>query len=514
MAGRIPILRSLTCLPDCWAQRLFPGPNSFPDEACPRLLLLQGCLLALVAGALLLTRLTCPLLEPEEARYAEIPRQMLAEGRWVEPVLHGQPYYQKPPVLYWLVMVSYQLFGVHDWAARVVPALASFGSIFIIWFWGRRVFGPAAGFWAALILALSVRFVYLGRMVTCDPLLSIWVIGALAAGHLAVRGPRLRWPWWLCSALLSGMGVLTKGPVALALVLGPVFVFQFLDRRSARPSLGSASGFLALAIGVAGPWYAAMAHANPEAAFDFFWQHNVQRFLNPVDHQEPPWFFLPGLLLGTLPWSLLLVPLARWLLDRSGSVATRPPAALGFCVIALCWCVGFFSLSGCKRVGYILPALPLLAMCLGCCFGARKMSGAATWHWRSAILHFGGAALVFVVLFLGVLLWLPGYHRRFALRGQVRPQIEEAANCTNVVCYPKRWDSVSFYLHCNNIRVFTGEQKDALMAVLQGRGATLMFVKNPWVNDFRAQLPASLEFVPVGRHGTTMTVGIVRDKGF
>ena len=72
------------------------------------------------AAVLFFGGVSYPLLEPEETRYAEIPRQMLAEGRFIVPVLHGQPYYDKPPLLYWLVMASYSLFGVHDWAARLV----------------------------------------------------------------------------------------------------------------------------------------------------------------------------------------------------------------------------------------------------------------------------------------------------------------------------------------------------------------------------------------------------------
>ena len=74
-------------------------------------------LLLAMSSLLFLTRLRAPLLEPQEPRYAEIPRQMLDEGRFVTPVLYGQPYLDKPPLLYWLVMASYQLFGVHDWAS-------------------------------------------------------------------------------------------------------------------------------------------------------------------------------------------------------------------------------------------------------------------------------------------------------------------------------------------------------------------------------------------------------------
>src|SRR5207249_11895429 len=153
-------------------------------------------------------------------------RQMLAEGRFVEPVWHGQPYYHKPPLLYWLVMLSYRLCGVHDWAARLVPALASFATVFVTWWWGRRAFGARTALASALILALSARFIYLGRMLTMDPLLALWVTTALATAHAALSAGAMRWRWWLLSALASGLGLLTKGPVALALVLVPVALFH------------------------------------------------------------------------------------------------------------------------------------------------------------------------------------------------------------------------------------------------------------------------------------------------
>src|SRR5947209_15783135 len=125
----------------------------------------RSLLILLAAAALLFfSRLDLPLLEPQEARYAEIPRQMLRDGSWVVPTLHGQPYLDKPPLLYWLVMVSYRLFGVHDWAARLVPCSAAFLTVLVTYGWGRRVLGGRAAFLGALVLCLSGRFVYLGRM--------------------------------------------------------------------------------------------------------------------------------------------------------------------------------------------------------------------------------------------------------------------------------------------------------------------------------------------------------------
>src|SRR5262245_12271845 len=207
-------------LPFWWSRVLFAGQvrggQTFPSAPATG----AWPLVVLVAAALLFfTRLSAPLLEPDEARYAEIPRQMLAEGRWLVPVLHGQPFYDKPPLLHWLVMGSYQAFGVHDWAARLVPATAGFLLVLVTYLWGRHALGPRAALVGSLMLCLSARFVYMGRMLAMDGLLCLWVVTALAAGHRALSGPAPRWGWWLLSAAACGLGILTKGPVTLVLVV-------------------------------------------------------------------------------------------------------------------------------------------------------------------------------------------------------------------------------------------------------------------------------------------------------
>src|SRR5258707_949660 len=109
--------------------------------------------------------------------------------------------------------------------------MAAFLSVLVIYWWGRRTVGPRAALAGAFILCLSARFVYLGRMLTMDSLLGLCVVTALAAAHVAVSGPRLRWGWWVLSALACGFGLLTKGPVALALIAVPVLACQALDPR-------------------------------------------------------------------------------------------------------------------------------------------------------------------------------------------------------------------------------------------------------------------------------------------
>ncbi len=530
-------------------------------------------LLVLLAATLFFLRLRAPLLEPQEPRYAEIPRQMLQEGRLLVPVLHGQPYLDKPPLLYWLVMGSYGLFGVHDWSARLVPGLAGVLTVLLTYGWGRRAVGERAGLCGALVLCLSAGFVYRQRMLNMDSLLCLWVTAALASAHRALTtGPLLRRRWGLTAAVACGLGLLTKGPVALVLIGTPLLLYRCLEPRCARVSFRAAALFVLLAVAVAAPWYVAVMVREPDFAYSFFWRHHVERFLTPFDHEKPAWFYLPGLLAGMLPWTLLLPGFVRYLARRSPRAARRRPAALGFFLLSALWCVLFFSASGCKRPAYILPAMPPLALALGCYLNVlvphgRRLSGAGLlllWRWRSAAASAGDdaragagpgdrrrwpagkqmsaswlwpscwrslaacglalgctrriswgvcAAVTFVVLGLGVYHLQPAYNRQFALRGHLRGDTDLADGTRlPVVCYPQRWDSVSFYLPRADVRVYTLEQRRQMLADLRSRPRTLLLVKSGKVlDDLLRELSDSIEFVAHGRPGV-VTAGWVRPR--
>jgi 4-amino-4-deoxy-L-arabinose transferase-like glycosyltransferase len=532
----------------------------------------SGLLLLALASTLFFLRLRAPLLEPQEPRYAEIPRQMLAEGRLLMPVLHGQLYLDKPPLLYWLVMSSYALFGVHDWAARLVPGLAGVLTVLLTYWWGRRVVGERAGLVGALVLCLSAGFVYRQRMLNMDSLLCLWVTAALASAHTALTaGPVVRQRWWLLAAAACGLGLLTKGPVALVLILTPLVLYPRLEPRCARVSWRDWIAFVALALALAAPWYVAVMVQVPDFVHTFFWRHHVERFLTPFDHEKPVWFYLPGLLAGMLPWTLLLPGFLRFLSRRSLRSARRRPAGLGFLLLAALWCLLFFSASGCKRPAYILPAMPMLALALGCYLNvlvprARRTAGAGLlilWHWRSraawqatvlvlllalgivvladvkqvikpgpaivlgtlavaALSRFTGrcgvswgvcAAVTFAVLGFGVYHLQPAYNRQFALRGHLRTDANLADRTRlPVVCYPQRWDSVSFYLPHADVRVYTLEQRRQLLVDLRSQPRTLLLVKSGKVlEDLLRELPDSVEFVARGRPGA-VTAGWIRPR--
>jgi dolichol-phosphate mannosyltransferase len=509
--------------------------------------------LVAVAALLFFGQLRAPLLEPQEPRYAEIPRQMLDEGRFVTPVLYSQPYLDKPPLLYWLVMGSYKVFGVHDRSARLVPAFVGVLTVLATWWWGRRVFGERAGFWGALVLCLSARFVYLERMLTMDGVLCLCVTVALGAAHWGLTSPRGRRPGYCISAIACGLGLLAKGPVALALIVPPVLAYRWLDRDAGRITWREAALYLVVALAVAGPWYVALIALEPGFAWSFFWTHNVVRFVAPFDHQEPFWFHLPGLLLGMLPWTLL-VPGLVWFAARR---IANPPPALRFVLLAFGWGLVFFSASGCKRATYILPALPPLALALGwyldavilrtnklalsaaltallsglCVASAAayaKLITPATGMALAGACLLGAAAVVFsgrklawaevaaatfAVLLAGVHWLLPAYNRQYALRDELRTHAELAPeNRLTVVCYPQRYDSVSYYLPAAEVRVYTADQKRQMLRDIRRGDGMLLLVKSgrPW-EDLRADWPEDVSFISRGKPGA-ITVGWVRGR--
>src|SRR5947209_7820204 len=178
----LPFPASLpACLPLVWSRLLFPG------QSVPSGRLRWGALLFLliIPGVLLYPCLSFRLFEPDEGRYAEIPREMLIRGEWVIPYLQGEPYLDKPPLLYWLVMGSYQVFGVYDWSARLVPALAVHATVLLTYLLGRRLLGERAAFFGALLLALAPGFVSIGRLLVLDGLLTVWVLLSLLAAFEA-----------------------------------------------------------------------------------------------------------------------------------------------------------------------------------------------------------------------------------------------------------------------------------------------------------------------------------------
>jgi dolichol-phosphate mannosyltransferase len=350
-----------------WSSMLFPTRAAANSTTASWVL---GGLLMLLAALVLFPELNQPLLDPDEGRQAEIPREMLTRSDFLTPRMMGMPYYEKPPLQYWLTAAAYLVFGVEPWAARCVPALAAWLTVLLTYLWGRRALGDRPAFLGSLGLCLSMGFIMLGRAVVLDSLLTLCVVAAWYAGHSAVAGPAFRWRWWIASALACGLGVLAKGPVALVLLTVPVGAYVYLTGSAVRLRWRHWLAHLALCFAVAGPWYFGMALTQPGYVSAFLWKANVVRFVEAYDHQNPWWYYFPILFVGTLPWSLLWAWLSYFLLSRSRRVVLLRRPGLGFCALTVLWCLLFFSLSGCKSPLYPASALAPLSLMHGVCLDA------------------------------------------------------------------------------------------------------------------------------------------------
>lgn len=306
------------------------------------------------------------LIKPDEGRYAEIAREMAVSGDFVTPRLNGIKYFEKPALQYWVTATAFKAFGEDEWTARLWPGITGFLSVLLAFFTTQKLFGPRAALLAAATLGGSLFTIIIGHINTLDMGLSFFLQLALSGVLLANRedardGERRRWMLVVWAALAGAM--LSKGLIALVLCGGTLVGYSLLAR-DASPwrrleALRGIPLFLVLAV----PWFVAVSLANPEFFHFFFIHEHFERFLTKAHGRyQPPWYFLAVLLVGTLPWTLMMLQawFGAWLRERSG--AFQPQRLL---VLWAFFILAFFSASSSKLPSYILPMAPALAMLTG-----------------------------------------------------------------------------------------------------------------------------------------------------
>ena len=305
------------------------------------------------------------LLHPDEGRYAEIAREMAASGDFVTPRLNGLKYFEKPPLQYWITALAYRAFGVHEWTARLWPALAGLVTVAAAGVTGTILGGPALGAFAAVALAGTLWHAGMAQILSLDAGLACFLaiaFGALAVAQQPERTPRARRAWmWLAWAALAG-ATLSKGPVGLVLPAGAVVVYSVLGRDYALwRRLHLVSG-LAIYVALTAPWFIAVARANGEFLSFFFVHEHLDRFLTDEHRRTGAWYyFVPLALAGSLPWLASLAYGSR----RTWRDRGTPGGTFSWRRLALVWAAFvfvFFSLSGSKLPSYILPMFAPLAL--------------------------------------------------------------------------------------------------------------------------------------------------------
>ncbi|MFA5913317.1 MAG: glycosyltransferase family 39 protein [Burkholderiales bacterium] len=332
------------------------------------------------------------LVNPDEGRYAEIPREMVASGDWVTPRLNDIKYFEKPALQYWATAVAYTLFGEHQWTARLWSALTGFLGVLMVYFTGRRLFGATAGWYAALVLGSSLLYVLIGHVNTLDMGVSFFLSAAVCAFLLAQHDgadARARGRWMLAAWAALALALLSKGLIGLVLPGTALFLYVLIERdwRLAGRLRLAAGSVLLLALSL--PWFVAVSRDNPEFFHFFFIHEHFERFLTKQHGRyQPPYYFIPVLLAGMLPWTITLFDALARAWKREPQQHFQPQRFL------LVWSVlvfVFFSVSDSKLVSYILPIFPALALLIGV---RLSRIGARALAWQTLPAALAGVALL------------------------------------------------------------------------------------------------------------------------
>lgn len=305
---------------------------------------------------------------PDEPRYAEVTREMIATGDYLVPHLNGRIYTHKPPLMFWAMALAGLLTGgLTELAVRLPSAAAAAGTVLLTHALGRRLFDDRAAWIAALVLATSTKVLWQTRVGQIDMLLTLLVT---LTAYLWVRADLESRPaLYLIGFGIAGLGTLAKGPVALLPLLLSWIAFLLLDRRREDLRQMRIGRGLLIWAAVVLAW---LLPAALSAGSDFFRElvvtQNLTRYTAGAayagtrGHLHPWYYYLPVLALEFLPWTLYLPAAAKAIRDRGDGRALRAARLL------LCWSavtILFFSLSPAKRSVYILQMYPALALLAG-----------------------------------------------------------------------------------------------------------------------------------------------------
>lgn len=340
------------------------APEHKPSISIPLWLIAVAALVFIFAGLG-----SYAILDNNEGLYAEIPREMLAAHdwrAWIIPHLNGLPYMEKPPLLYWLTALSFALFGIAEWSARLVPACSALGCMWLLVWFGRKVGRAQAGRLAALMFVSGTGVTAMSRVLMFDMLLTVLLTAALMHAYLFFRSglaQHLRWAYGF-----AALALLAKGLVALILfgfvLVAWLFVMHGFSRQfwqALRKCFDPLAVLVFTALAV--PWHVAASLTEPVFAWFYFINEHVLRFLGrrePHDYYAGAWwYYLPRMVIYLFPWSFLLV--GMW--PRTQRIEDKAAISLRR-FLALAWLAPllFFSISSAKANYYLVAVMPFAAL--------------------------------------------------------------------------------------------------------------------------------------------------------
>ena len=367
-------------------------------------------LLPLVAIAFLISFFglgSATLFDVDEAVFSQATKEMVESGDWITPTYNGENRYDKPILFYWLMAVSYKVFGVNEFGARFPSALSGFLLCLTLFFFVRHSHDAERAFYAALPLALSLYFLVYSHAAVTDMALTLFIALALFSFFLSLESRESAGRYIYGLYVFSALAFLTKGLIGILFPFGIAVLYQMATEGvKGMKRVFSASGIFLFLV-LSAPWYIAQLGINGnEFIQQFFIKHHFKRYTGVISgHKGPLYYYIPVLIVGLMPWVAFLPGGIRealkdrtrlrvtgnWVPERNSSLITRCTSLDLFALTWFSFIFLFFSLSTTKLPNYILPAVPAAVILISSGMAARD-------KWRK----YANAGIAVIMVVIGV----------------------------------------------------------------------------------------------------------------
>jgi 4-amino-4-deoxy-L-arabinose transferase-like glycosyltransferase len=328
-----------------------------------------------------------PLAVPDEGRYTDIARWMVLTGDWVIPRINGLPFIQKPPLYFWLEAIGLALAGTSLLVARWVSIAAALATTYVVYRFTNARFGQSAARWSLIVLLTSLFFFGTAQFASLDMLVCACITCTILFAVEAAEAPPHRATYlWLAAYTAAALGMLAKGLMGIV-IPGLVYVVWALATRQPRLILAAVQvrGIVLLLL-ITVPWFAVVEQRMPGFLRFFFIHNHFERYAETgFNNPKGVWYYFALVLVGTLPWSIVLFHAAR--AGLAGPEQGRRAVMLG--VVFSLTVILFFTIPSSKLPGYVLSSVPPLAIVLA--------PWCANWKYRRA------AAIIALVLCIALL---------------------------------------------------------------------------------------------------------------
>jgi len=349
--------------------------------------------LALLAFASLATRGLIPV---DETRYTTVAWEMWLRGDFLVPYLNGETYSHKPPLLFWLIQLGWSLFGVNEWWPRLIPFFFSFGALLLVQHLGRQLWPDSDAYLMAPFIALGFTlWAFFSTTVMFDMMLTFFVLLAITGIFRAFASGDNR--WWLLLGLAWGLGMLSKGPVIFVHTLPLVLLGRYWVPAETKLSwkqilIGSLVALLIAAAIILAWVIPATARGGEEYAQSLLFGQNIQRAMKAPNDALPWWYYIVFMPFILFPWAYWG---GGWKALINGAARTgNIDYGRRFCLAWIIPVLLLFTLISGKKVHYLLPVLPAVALYISSLLADRKEQGSSLEMWPLTILYLVVTAIV------------------------------------------------------------------------------------------------------------------------